>query len=252
METIEEIESEKIKNFVDPKFPLLEKFRTVAPGTFRHSQNVSLLCEAVAVEMDLDPLFMKVCSMYHDIGKMNNPLYFSENQNGTNYHENIPPNISYEIISKHVGDGVVILLNIDDMPKKVMEVVSQHHGDTVIKYFYEKDEKGVKDNYRYKCIQPQTIEAAILMICDSIEATARSLSSNGKLESQSERKSLINSTIQRLVEDDQLDNMRVGELKVIKRVLYKEIENIYHKREEYPSEKEENRSNDSISMEEIE
>ena len=118
------------KNLLDSKFPLLEKFRDVAPGSFRHSQNVSQLCESVAMDLELDTDMMKCAGLYHDIGKINAPEIFSENQNGKNMHDDLDPNISYHLITRHVGDTVTRLLEIPDFAGKLtlMNIVSQHHG----------------------------------------------------------------------------------------------------------------------------
>lgn len=227
-----------LKPFLDASHPLLETFRKVAPGTFAHSDNVADLCEAVAIELKLDTDIMSTIGKYHDIGKMNCPEAFSENQNGKNIHNDLDPLISYQIITRHIGDTAVILLNEPMFPRELIEMITQHHGDTVLAFFYKKSGGDVNDLYRYKCRKPQTIESAVLMICDSIEATARSLASNGKLESSEEKKSVINNTINRLMDDDQLDDVKVGDLKKIRRVLYKELENKYHKRELYGDEDE--------------
>jgi putative nucleotidyltransferase with HDIG domain len=225
-----------LKNFMDAKHPLLETFRKVAPGTFSHSDNVSDLCESVALELGLDTDVMSIIGMYHDIGKMNFPEAFSENQNGKNIHDNIDPDISYQIITRHVGDTAVILLNEPNFPRELIEMIIQHHGNTVLSYFYNKANVSVDDLYRYKCKKPETVEAAVLMICDSVEATARSLAHSGKLEQTDDRRSVVNSTINRLMDDDQLDDITVGALKKIRKVLFKELENRYHKRIEYPEE----------------
>ena len=227
-----------LKSFLDASHPLLETFRKVAPGTFAHSDNVADLCEAVAIELKLDTDIMSVIGKYHDIGKMNCPEAFSENQNGKNIHNDLEPMISYQIITRHIGDTAVILLNEPEFPRELIEMITQHHGDTVLAFFYKKSNTDVNDLYRYKCRKPQTIESAVLMICDSIEATARSLASNGKLETSDDKKAVINNTINRLMDDDQLDDVKVGDLKKIRRVLYKELENKYHKRELYGDEDE--------------
>ncbi len=225
-----------LKPFLDASHPLLETFRKVAPGTFAHSDNVADLCEAIALELGLNTDIMSVIGKYHDIGKMNCPEAFSENQNGKNIHNDLEPMVSYQIITRHIGDTAVILLNEPSFPRELIEMVIQHHGDTVLRFFANKSKTEVADLYRYKCNKPKTIESAVLMICDSVEATARSLSVNGKLETTEEKKGVINNTINRLMDDDQLDDVKVGDLKKVRRVLYKELENRYHKRELYGDE----------------
>ena len=239
------------KDLFDIKSPLLERFREIAPGTFRHSQNVSLLCESIAVELDLNIDLMKTAGMYHDIGKMNAPEMFSENQSGEdNVHDKLDPSISYQIITRHVGDSIVKILQLPDFPDKVrlMDIISQHHGNTILRFFYKKSKSKVDDTYRYKTPAPGSIEAAVLMICDSVEATARSLDSNDKLGDVKDRRAVINTTVDRLTQDYQLDDIKVGDLRKIKTLLHKEMENIYHKREAYGDEKEEIKSEDNINI----
>jgi len=240
------------KQYLDSKYPLLEVFREKTPGTYKHSQNVSLLCESVALGLDLDVDEMKVIGMYHDIGKMNFPENFSENQNGTNIHDSLEPNISYHLITRHVGDSAVILLSKTDLPRCTIRKITEHHGNTVLRYFYKKSGAEVDDPYRYKCSQPSTIESTVLMLCDSIDATARALAAANKLNNAEDRKAVVNNTLNRLMDDDQLDGMTVGSIKVIRRVLLRELETIYHKREIYGDEKKEVKNDDSVRIEEKE
>jgi len=228
-----------LKKFLDASYPLLETFRKVAPGTFAHCDNVSDLCEAVGLELGLNTDMMATIGKYHDIGKMNFPEAFSENQNGTNIHDGLEPNISYQIITRHIGDTAIILINEKYFPRDLIEMILQHHGDTVLSFFYNKSGGNVDEMYRYKCRKPQTIEAAVLMICDSVEATARAMSSNGKLETTDHRKAVVNDTVQRLMDDLQLDDITVGEVRRVRKVLFKELENRYHRRIEYPDKKKE-------------
>jgi membrane-associated HD superfamily phosphohydrolase len=132
-----------------------------------------------------------------------------------------------------VSDTISILLNYD-FPRNVMKIVSQHHGDTVLRYFYDKSKANSDEMYRYKCTKkPECDEAAILMIVDTVEASARSLSSNGKLDDTKARRAVVDATVNRLVDDSQLDSMRIGTIKTIRKILYKELESIYHKRVSY-------------------
>ena len=241
----------KLNNMLDAKFPLLEKFRDLAPGSFKHSQNVAIFCESAAVELELDTDLMKVAGQYHDLGKMNYPEVFSENQGKeSNLHDDLDSQISYHLITRHVGDTVLLLLNsVDgfDEKEKLMKIISQHHGNTVLKFFFKKSKSEVDDLYRYKALPPQTLEAAVLMVCDSVEATARSLASNSELEKPEDRRNVVNTNVDRLMQDFQLDKIAVGDLRKIKSVLYKELENMYHKRESYGDEKDE-KSTDDIKI----
>lgn len=229
---------EDYKQYLESDFPLLEKFREIAPGSFKHSQNVADMCELIAKELGLDQDKMKVAGLYHDVGKMLNPQMFTENQDDENPHDKLEPNISYQIISRHLSDSILILFNYD-FPNDIIKTISQHHGNTIVKYFFDKSGSEIEDNYRYKCKQPETDEAAILMIVDSVEATARSLASvNGKMETSEKRHEVVDNIIMRLEEDGQLDNIKVGVLKVIRKILYKELDSLYHRRVAYPEDEE--------------
>jgi len=232
METKVEID----KKFFDVSFPLLDKFRELAPGSFKHGQNVANICEAVANELDLNVDVLKCAALFHDVGKMNNPLYFSENQpKNENIHDTLEPFVSYHMITRHVGDSVLHLLQTPGIPLEVIEVVSQHHGTTLLQAFHAKAKSEPEDKYRYKCSKPTSGEAAILMIVDGVEATARSLY-NAENCPEDFIKKAISGTVERLVDDGQLDNMKIGTLKKTKVVLTKELESIYHKRVSYEPE----------------
>lgn len=241
-------ESEKIeviefnyKDLLDSKFPLLEKFREFAPGSYRHSQNVSQLCESVAIELELDTDLMKCAGLYHDVGKIVAPESFSENQDGPdNLHDKLDPQVSYQLITRHVGDTLVQLLQIPNFngKLKLMEIVSQHHGNTVLRFFYKKAKAKNDDRFRYKCQPPQTIEAAVLMICDSVEATGRALDADDEMNEKTDRRAVVNTTVERLMNDYQLEDIKLGQIRIMKSVLFKELDNMYHKRERYGDEKE--------------
>ncbi len=221
------------KIFFDPTFPLLDKFREIAPGSYKHCQNVASMCETIASELDLNIDLLKAAALYHDIGKLNNPLYFSENQvTGTNIHDTLDPYMSYNIITRHVGDGILYLLQVEDMPHEVIEIISQHHGNTIVQAFYINGEP--EDKFRYKCSKPESNEALILMIVDSVEATAKALfNSNEKDENKKLISKAIEGTTERLTKDHQLDNMKIGTLEETKKLLTKELESVYHKRVSY-------------------
>lgn len=125
-----------LTKYLNPDYPLLERFKQTAPGTYRHCQNVSNLVEAIALELHMDVNLLKVCALYHDIGKMFNPKYYVENQGDMgNPHDNLEPEISYQIITRHISDSVFVLLKETDIPREVLEVISEHHGSLKIYYF---------------------------------------------------------------------------------------------------------------------
>ncbi len=226
-------EENELNILLDSTYPLLQKFRELCPGTFKHSQALMSMMESISMALNLDVTFMKVAAQYHDIGKINNPKFFVENQldEDGDPHENIDPYMSYQIISRHVSDSVNILINNKNFPRKIVEIISQHHGTCVIKYFFDKSGNDNEEFYRYKCSKPECIEAAALMLGDHIEAKSRSLMQAGKFNS----KEVIEDTVNSLLNDGQLDSvyMRLGDLKKIKEALAKELEGVYQKRVDY-------------------
>lgn len=235
-----------VSKYLDASSQLMEQFKSLAPGSQKHCLNVSVLCESVAKDLGLkSPDILKCAALFHDIGKMINPEYFIENQNGTNIHDTInDPIISYQLITRHVSDTVMIL-HQHKFPLEVINIVLEHHGDSVTRYFYN---IALKNNghglhptelvkkFRYKCPKPQTTESAILMICDIIEAEARSKFTGSKSIEQDNVDALIESRIKELIEDGQLDNLKIGVLKKIKIVLSKELQAMYHTRIKYDDE----------------
>ena len=232
------VHREDLKFLLDSSYPLLHQFRELCPGTFKHSQSVASMIENIALSLGLDTVLMKVAAFYHDVGKLFNPLYFSENQleDDSNPHDVLSPDVSYNIITRHVSDTVMILVNNQNFPRDVIEIVSQHHGTTVLQYFYEKAGKGVEDTFRYKTTKPTCVESALLMIVDRAEATARSMVMSNKFDLTQ----VIDRSINILIEDSQLDNVviRFGDLKKIKEALTEELKGTYSKRIDYTKAKE--------------
>ena len=226
-----EFNSENLKQYLESDYPLLGRFKAAAPGTFRHCQNVSTLAEAIAADLGLDQTFMKVCAMYHDIGKIINPHYFTENQEEENPHDNLEPHISYQILTRHVSDSVMILLTQTDMPREVLQVIAKHHGDSPLMAICNKTESKAIDKFRYKCPKPDCEYSSILMITDAVEAT-----SCGRADRMLEpitRTDVVRETIERLRDDKQLDQMRVGILRQVQLKLVRELDGIYHTRIDY-------------------
>ena len=222
---------------LDSSYPLLQKFRKLAPGTYKHSQTVSSMVESVSLDLGLDVEFMKIVCLYHDIGKINNPKYFVENElEDEDMHKNLDPWISSQLVSRHVSDGVNILINNGNFSRRLIEVISQHHGTCTIKYFFNKSKVLSnciynEQDFKYKNTKPQSREAAVLMLTDTLEATTRSLVQAGKYDPTT----LIDTTINGLLDTGQLDNvtMQLGDLKIIKKALSKELEGLYQKRVDY-------------------
>ena len=234
MDTIEFDDSKyDLKKLLDAKHPFLEKLRDRAVGTYKHCQNVASLCEAIAIELDIDPTLMRVLGMYHDAGKITFPECFYENKNGSgNIHDDLDPMISFHLLSKHVSDGALILVQLEDFPSELITPITQHHGNSVIKSLANKADGVEEDMFRYKnTCPPTTLEAAILMISDSVEATIRSKEHNHEDIGVDDIRDIIRGTVERLEGDDQLDEVKVGDLKKIKKALQRDLESKYHKRD---------------------
>lgn len=212
------------------------KMKEIVPGTFRHCLNVTHLCEMIGKELDLDIEILKSAAILHDIGKVVNPNYFSENQSEVNPHDKLDPFISYQFITRHIADSVLICIQ-NNVDKRIIENVSQHHGNTILVSIFnkakEKNNSTPEDNFRYRSTTPNSSEAAILMIVDNVEAIAKSKFNNGELTDTESKVDIIDSTIERLITDGQLDELKIGVVRIIKEVLLKEINSIYHKRVNY-------------------
>jgi len=231
MDTIEiDLEKYDLKGLLDAKYPFLERFREKAPGTFQHCQNVADLCEAVALELGLNTDVAKVIGIYHDAGKITFPEAFYENQNSdeNNIHDKLDPLISFHIISKHVADSALILTQLPEFPPELIAPVVQHHGTTVLKSLFLKSGFKTDDQFRYKnSTPPQSLEAIVLMICDSTEATLRSI------EHASEKiniEDVVYDTIDRFEKDGQIDELKIGHSKKIKHALITTLKAKYHNR----------------------
>ena len=239
LQVMPEMDSDILKDLIDPSSKIMEHFKLVAHGTYKHCQNVATLVEAVALEIGLDVDLMKACGMLHDIGKTFNAKYFTENQNDddVNPHDDLAPEVSYQIITRHISDTCLYLSQIQDMPKEVIQICSEHHGNLVLTPMHKKakaeDPEIPESNFRYHSSKPQSIEAAVLMIVDGVEATARSLAGAGQLDTPQSRKDLLDSTIQRLIDDEQLDELKIGSIRRIKEVLIGELDATYHTRVSY-------------------
>lgn len=227
-----------LKEITGNDSPLMEVFKEKAPGTFRHCQNVASLIEPVSNELELDTEKLVAAAKLHDIGKSMSPEWFTENQSADNPHDDIDPQYSYCIISRHVADGVLKLIQYPEIPREIIVWVSEHQGDTIIRSIYNKAKEiyngsTSEDAYRYKCKKPSCIESAVLMICDVVEATLKSLYNSDKLD---DIKSTVDKMIDTLIDDEQLDQLKIGDIRIIKKVLVREAGSIYHKRLDYDDE----------------
>lgn len=221
----------------NPNHPLLKKLLMEAPGTYHHSVMVANLAEAACEEIGADGLLARVGCYYHDIGKTKRPAFFIENQmSGLNPHDSLPPEKSAEIIIAHTTDGAEMLKRYK-MPQEIIDIALQHHGSSLLKFFYfkAKEEGKCLDNdtkYRYPGPKPQTKEAAVISVADSVEAAVRSM----KEPNAEKIQKLVRAIIDDRVQDNQFDecDISIKELKCIERVLCETLNGIFHSRIEYP------------------
>jgi hypothetical protein len=233
-------ETKKELSPMDSKFPLLAEFRDKAPGSYKHAQSLVSMVENVCAAIDIDPDILKMAAMYHDIGKMWSPLSFTENQgkDDENIHDKLDPIVSYQIITRHVSDTVVILV-ANDFPKDVIRMTSQHHGNCILQAIYENAKKvddsfvGREDLFRYKTPKPDSLESLILMLCDQVEATSRSLYVDQSMDI--DPAVFVSNIYNKLHLDGQFDNVQVllGKLKKIQAALISDVASNFQKRIRY-------------------
>ena len=215
---------------------LLKKLSDKAPGTFHHSLNVANLAESCANEIGANSLLVRVGALYHDIGKMHNPTYFTENQStGINPHDELSPVESANIIIDHVINGIEIAKKYN-LPDRVIDFIRTHHGTSTVRYFYnlqkELNLEFNSDDFKYKGPMPFSKETAILMMCDSVEAASKSL----KDPTSTKINDFVDSIISSQIDIDQFLNSDITfkEIQSIKKVLKHKLANMYHLRIEYP------------------
>ncbi len=225
----------------DSNQPLLRKLAEQAPGTFQHSMQIANLAEEVILRIGGNPFLVRAGALYHDIGKIGRPNFFIENQAmGMNPHDRISHLKSAEVIIDHVKNGVKMAQK-HKLPAVIIEFIATHHGTTKAKYFYLKHQeqnpdKEVDENaFAYPGPLPRSKEAAVVMLVDGIEAASRSM----KEKTHENLKALIDSMIDKKIEDKQLDDsdLTFSDINTIKRTLLEKLINIYHIRIEYPDEK---------------
>lgn len=218
--------------------PILRKLMIEAPGTYHHSVIVGSMVEAAAAEIGANPLLAKVCGYYHDIGKINKPLYFIENQtDGINRHDKLAPSMSSLILISHIKDGVEIAKQ-HKLGQTIIDTIRQSHGKSLISFFYEKAKKlkgedAVKiEDFKYRGPKPQTREAGLVMLADVVEAASRTMVNPTPSRIQKHVQDLIN----KIFSDGQLDNceLTLKDLNNIAKSFNKILSGIYHHRIEYP------------------
>ena len=217
--------------------PILRNLAEVAPGTFQHSMQVSTLAAEAARAIDANTTLVRTGALYHDIGKSESPVFFTENQHGVNPHAGLDPATSARKIISHVTDGLAIAAR-EKLPKVIRDFISEHHGKGVTKYFYNtavnESPDGVVDrkDYQYPGPNPQSKETTILMMADAVEAASRSLKDYSPQS--------INSLVDRIIDSQMADGLysdspiTFKDVNVVKDTFKKRLATIYHSRIEYP------------------
>ena len=220
----------------DTNTKLLKELSNKAPGTFHHSLNVANLAEASANEIGANAMLVRVGALYHDIGKMTNPTYFTENQStGINPHGELSNRESAKIIIDHVLNGIEIAKK-NNLPDRVIDFIRTHHGTSTVYYFYMKekanDEETNTEDFEYPGPKPFSKETVILMMCDGVEAASKSL----KEPTTTKINEFVENIINKQMESGQFLNANITfkEIQAIKKVLKHKLANIYHLRIEYP------------------
>ncbi|MBQ9481392.1 MAG: HDIG domain-containing protein [Clostridia bacterium] len=231
-----QITSYRLSEITDHKFRLMRKLISEAPGTFNHCLVVSNLAEACASAIGEDSQVARAAAYYHDFGKLSNPAFYSENQMGSNPHDNITPELSAEIIMRHTEDGAALLKKYH-MPQILIDVALQHHGTLPIRYFYVKASKmtdGELDikNFSYPGPKPQTKIAAIIMIADGCEAKARTIKDRTHANVDKAVKEIIEERMD--LEQFTDCDITLKELDIIRATLVNALVGVYHDRVAYP------------------
>ncbi len=224
-----------------PDQPLLKRLQIEAPGTYHHSLNVANLAEVAAKAVGANALLARVGAYYHDIGKLKRPAFFTENQGEGfgNLMETIMPNLSILVIINHVKEGIELAKKYK-LPSPIMDFIAQHHGTSVIGYFYSKAKEDLgeanvnKDDFRYPGPKPKTKETAIVMLADSVEAAVRSLEN----KSPAKIESMVRDIVRSKLEDGQLDesDLKFTDLQKIIKEFTRVLTSMYHSRVRYPEE----------------
>ena len=228
----------------DVAHPLLQELVRRAPGTYNHSINVASLAEAAAESIGARGLLVRVGAYFHDIGKMLKPAYFVENQGPENRHESLVPAMSTLIIVAHVKEGVELARQYN-LPQPIIDLIAEHHGTTLVEYFYRRaaersqsdpNGEGVDEQtYRYPGPKPSTRESAVMMLADAAESASRTLSE----PTPARIANLVHDLAQKRLNDGQFDEcgLTLEELKTVERSLVKSLTAVYHGRVKYPDQR---------------
>jgi putative nucleotidyltransferase with HDIG domain len=215
---------------------MLKRLVVEAPGTYTHSMAVGNLAEAAASKIGADALFAKVASYYHDIGKIRRPQFFVENQSIENAHDRLNPTLSGLVITSHIKDGIEVAREFK-LPLSIQDIISQHHGTSLVQYFFNQASEQIEPSplleqqFRYDGPKPQSKEAAIIMLADSVEAASRSLAK----PTLPLLESLVERIISEKLKDGQLDESELTfrDIGIIKDAFIRTLAGALHARIEY-------------------
>ena len=241
------VSNSRLLELCDTSNPLIRTLEQKAPGTFQHSLQVMNMADAVARSVGVNPDLVRAGALYHDIGKMLNPLCFIENEfvvkDGAHYHDGLTPQQSAHDILRHVPDGVEIAQK-HRLPKVIIGFISSHHGTTVVRYFYEKFLSGGGDpaqigDFRYDGRKPRDKAQIVLMLCDSVEAASRTLKGN----SEKIYSDFVESIVDGKMSEGQFDDadITIRELNAAKQTLKEYLAQLNHERIVYPKKKSNNK-----------
>ncbi|HZT81772.1 MAG TPA: HDIG domain-containing protein, partial [Gemmataceae bacterium] len=236
----------RLLELADGSHPLMQEVLCRAPGTYTHSMTVATLAEAAAEAIGANPLLARVGSYFHDVGKMLKPHYFVENQTGENRHDGLEPALSALVIFSHVKDGVALGLQYR-LPRPIIDFIEQHHGTTLVEYFYREAKRLQEGNgtecppdqleaaFRYPGPKPQNRENGIVLLCDAVESSSRAL---GDPTPGSLRK-LVHDLLMKRLLDGQFEEsgLTLTELHLIEESLCKGLIALHHSRIKYPETK---------------
>ncbi len=228
----------RLLDLTNPNHPLMRRLLMEAPGTYHHSIIIANLAEASAEAIGANPLLARAGAYFHDIGKLKRPLFFKENQIGSgNIHDTTDPQISAAIIISHIREGLA-LAKQHRLPYEIQQIIAEHHGDSLVAYFYHKAKQAAGDkpvneaDFRYPGTPPQTAEGAVIMICDTVEAAIRTLSN----PTTNEISAFIDELIQKKVQSGMMVNapLTLSQLNLIRDTCAAAIYGVFHERIEYP------------------
>jgi len=219
--------------------PLLSELAVRAPGSYNHSLVVGTLAQEAAKSIGANSLFCRVAAFYHDIGKVQKPEYYVENQHGVNPHDRLSPSMSALVIAAHVKDGIRMAREAG-LPEQIVDIIPQHHGTRLMSYFYDKARRHAdsssgpvhEDDFRYPGPKPRTAEAAIFMLSDAVEAAARTVDD----PTPSRLREVIRKVTNAIVLDRQLDecDLTFSDLERIQEALLRTLVGMHHRRVDYP------------------